>query len=346
MLRALLPQLPAQLSTRSEIMPIDASKPKVSVVIPTRFRPELVRRAITSALAQTLQELEVIVVVDGPDPETIEALRSIEDFRVRIVALAENAGGSEARNIGVRCARGAWIALLDDDDEWYPAKLEKQLAAASRLTGQRIVVTCQYFDRQGDSELLRPRRFPEENQAISDFLYSDVSLLGTIEGFPQTSTWFIARSFLLEVPFRKGLKRNQDTDWVLQALRLPGVKMALVREPLSIFYNEAKRKRITQALDWQDSYRWAMDNRELFTRKALASFLVIMCMNHAGKSGMQMRVFFSLLKDCRNYGTLTPKVLWLFLLYGLVYPNLRQFISPERRKALLYRASNAGRAAQ
>lgn len=325
---------------------MDASKPTVSVVIPTRFRPELVLRALASALAQTLRELEVIVVVDGPDPETVESLSRIADPRVRTIALEENAGGSEARNIGVRAAQGAWIALLDDDDEWYPAKLEKQMAAAERLTGERIIVTCQYFDRQGESELLRPRRFPQKHQAISDFLYSDVSLLGTIEGFPQTSTWFISRSFLLEVPFRKGLKRNQDTDWALQALRLPGVEMALVPEPLSIFYNEVKRKRITQALDRKDSYHWAIDNRELFTPRALGSFLAIMCMNHAGKSGVQMRVFFSLLKDCRRYGGLTPKILWLLVLYGFVYPNLRQFISPEKRKALLYRASNAGRSAE
>jgi glycosyltransferase involved in cell wall biosynthesis len=317
-------------------------QPVVSTVIPTRFRPQLVCRAVRSALAQTFSDLEVVVVVDGPDPETVAALQSIADPRLRVLALEQNAGGSEARNIGVRESRGKWIALLDDDDEWYPAKIEKQLAVGETLPGKRIVIACQYWDDQGESKLLRPRRFPKPGQAISDFLYSDVSLLGTIEGFPQTSTWLVLREFLLEVPFLKGLKRNQDTDWALRALRLPGVQMALVSEPLSIFYNEPKRVRITQALDWKDSYNWAMGNREMFTPRALASFLAIMCMNHAGKSGVQFPVFWSLLKDCAKYGKLTPKILWLMVLYGLVYPNLRQFISPERRKALMYKASTPG----
>ncbi|AXC13681.1 glycosyl transferase [Acidisarcina polymorpha] len=316
--------------------------PLVSAVIPTRFRPHLVCRAVRSALAQTMANLEVIVVVDGPDPETVAALKEFHDERLRVIALECNEGGSEARNIAVRQAHSEWIALLDDDDEWYPTKVEKQLAVAEGMPKGRTVVTCQYFDFQGSSNLLRPRRFPKPNQAISDFLYSEVSLLGTIEGFPQTSTWLVSREFLLEVPFAKGLKRNQDTDWLLRALRLPDVSMALVDEPLSIFYNEKKRVRITQALDWRDSYQWAMGNRNLFTPRALSSFLAVMCMNHAGKHGIQWGVFCTLLKDCRRYGRVTPKVLWLLVLYGLVYPKMRAFISSERRTALLYHSSAPG----
>jgi len=315
-------------------------QPLVSAVIPTRFRPDLVCRAVRSVLAQTHEQIEAVVVVDGPDPLTVEALRALQSPRVRVIALEENVGGSEARNIGVREARGEWIALLDDDDEWYPEKIEKQLNAARRLSGARIVVTCQYYDRQGDSQLLRPRKFPRPGQRISDFLYSDASLLGAIEGFPQTSTWFISRGFLLEVPFCKELKRNQDTDWVLRALDMPGVQMALVPEPLSIFYNEVKRSRITQTLDWQDTYAWAMRNREMFTPRAFSSFLAIMCLNHASRAGIQWKTLASLLGDCRRHGVLTPKILWLFLLNGLVYPKLRQFLSPERRKTMLYMASN------
>lgn len=317
-------------------------RPLVSVITPTRSRPQLVCRAVRSALAQTFVELEVVVVIDGPDPDTRAALEAIQDPRLRVVALEQNAGGSEARNIGARGARGKWIALLDDDDEWYPAKIEKQFALAETLPGKRVVVACQYYDTQGETQLLRPRRFPKPNQPISDFLYTDVSLLGSIEGFPQTSTWFVLRDFLIEVPFSKGLKRNQDTDWVLRALRLDGVSTALVAEPLSIFYNEPKRQRITQAQDWQDSYRWAIENKGMFTPRALASFLAIMCMNYAARSGFQWSVFCSLLADGARYGRLTPKIIWLFILNGIIYPKLRQFISPERRKALMYRATAPG----
>jgi glycosyltransferase involved in cell wall biosynthesis len=336
----LLLQLPSITSRRG----MDLKPPLVAVVIPTRFRPQLLLRAISSALGQTVSDIEVVVVIDGPDLETGAALQTIDDPRLRVVALSENHGGSEARNIGVREAGAEWIALLDDDDEWYPNKIEKQLAIAKELPGNRVLVACQYYDEQGTSRLLRPRRFPRPDQAISDFLYSEVSLLGTIEGFPQTSTWFVKRDFLLEVPFRKGLKRNQDTDWVLRALRLPGVNISLVPEPLSIFHNEIKRARITQAQDWRDSYNWAMTNRELFSPTALSCFLAIMCVNYACKAGTQWSALRVLFHDCRKYGRLTPKVGWLFLLYGFIYPCIRQFISPERRKALLYHTSVRGKA--
>jgi len=78
----------------------------VSVVIPTRGRPQWVVCAVTSALIQSYLCLEVIVVVDGPDPETVGALRGIDDERLRLIELTEPVGGSEARNVGVRAAGG------------------------------------------------------------------------------------------------------------------------------------------------------------------------------------------------------------------------------------------------
>jgi glycosyltransferase involved in cell wall biosynthesis len=256
---------------------------------------------------------------------------------MRIVALNENVGGSEARNIGVQEARGEWIALLDDDDEWLPTKVSKQVEAALLQNGNRIVVTCQYYDRHAGTQLLRPRSFPKAGQRISDFLYGDCSWLGSIEGFPQTSTWLISRALLLEIPFRRGLKRNQDTDWILRALDLPGVQAYLVREPLSIFHNEVNRKRITQSYDWRDSYQWVMHHRALFSAKAFSSFIAIMCMNHAGKAGIQVDVYRDLSKDIEAYGKTTLKTEWLMLLYGFVYPIFRRFLSPRYRKLLTYR---------
>ena len=66
----------------------------VSVVIPTRNRPRDLVRAIHSVLAQSFSDLEVVVVVDGPDPMTIQALSEIDDQRLRWLALAESVGGA------------------------------------------------------------------------------------------------------------------------------------------------------------------------------------------------------------------------------------------------------------
>jgi glycosyltransferase involved in cell wall biosynthesis len=79
----------------------------VSAVIPTRGRPELLRRAVRSALAQTLREIEVVVVIDGADRHQpcLEELAQ-QDSRVRVITLSSSVGGSDARNRGVDAASG------------------------------------------------------------------------------------------------------------------------------------------------------------------------------------------------------------------------------------------------
>ena len=108
-------------------------QPLVSAVIPTYNRPSLVLGAVKSALNQTHPNMEVIVVVDGPDNSTHRALGEIADPRIRIITLPQHQGACGARNAGVQAAKGEWVAFLDDDDEWLPAKTELQLSAAQSL---------------------------------------------------------------------------------------------------------------------------------------------------------------------------------------------------------------------
>src|SRR5271156_4184413 len=96
--------------------------PLISVVIPTRNRPELLIRAVRSALIQTYDSIEVVVVIDGRDQASVEALSEVSDARLRFIELEQSGGGNPARNIGVSAAKGNWVALLDDDDEWLPDK--------------------------------------------------------------------------------------------------------------------------------------------------------------------------------------------------------------------------------
>src|SRR3954464_7324232 len=95
----------------------------VSVVIPTRFRPDMVVRAVRSALSQSEGPREVIVVIDGPDQATSMSLRGIDDGRLVVHEAPSNGGPGRARNAGVAMCSGEWIAFLDDDDEWMSTKL-------------------------------------------------------------------------------------------------------------------------------------------------------------------------------------------------------------------------------
>jgi len=98
----------------------------VSVIIPAFNAERFVGQAVASALGQTVPVLEVIVCDDGSEDRTGDIVDAIADDRVRRLALAR-CGVSEARNRGAAAARGDLIALLDADDVWHPAKLERQL---------------------------------------------------------------------------------------------------------------------------------------------------------------------------------------------------------------------------
>jgi glycosyltransferase involved in cell wall biosynthesis len=109
--------------------------PKVSVVIPTYNRAGTVSRAIESVLAQTVTDLEVIVVDDGSSDDTGDVLGQTFGDRIRYYPQA-NQGASVARNKGVEEARGEWIAFLDSDDLWEREKLEWQFKALEQFAPQ------------------------------------------------------------------------------------------------------------------------------------------------------------------------------------------------------------------
>lgn len=96
-------------------------KPHISVVIPTYNRAGFVAGALESVLAQTEDDYEVIVVDDGSTDNTQDVLKPYMD-KIRYVR-QNNAGVSSARNTGIQEAKGQWIAFLDSDDLWLPAKL-------------------------------------------------------------------------------------------------------------------------------------------------------------------------------------------------------------------------------
>jgi len=101
----------------------------VSVVIPTRNRRDLVARALECVLYQDEVDLEALVVDDGSTDGTAAFLDGLGDRRVRHLRNETATGVALARNRGIAEARGDWIAFLDDDDLWAPAKLRSQVAA-------------------------------------------------------------------------------------------------------------------------------------------------------------------------------------------------------------------------
>jgi len=113
--------------------------PKVSVVMPAYNRAKEIGAAIDSVLAQTFEDIELIVVDDGSTDATPEIVRAYGD-RVRFFQ-QKNAGVGAARNAGVRLARGEYLASLDSDDVQLPFRLATQVALLDRSPDAAMVFT-------------------------------------------------------------------------------------------------------------------------------------------------------------------------------------------------------------
>ena len=105
--------------------------PAVSVIVPSRDRPEWLRGALVTILDQSRPPDEIVVVDDGAREPVPSGGSVFGDARVRVLRGGGRPGGaSAARNRGLAVAAGDWVAFCDDDDLWVPDKLERQLAAA------------------------------------------------------------------------------------------------------------------------------------------------------------------------------------------------------------------------
>ena len=117
-------------------------KPKISVIIPTFNRPELLKKAIQSVLDQSFKDFEIIVVDDGLDERADVIVKEIDDNRIIYVQHKKNMGVSVARNTAIKLTRGEFVTFLDDDDEYYPEKLNEQFQIMEKYLNQIDFIFC------------------------------------------------------------------------------------------------------------------------------------------------------------------------------------------------------------
>jgi glycosyltransferase involved in cell wall biosynthesis len=144
------------------------------VVVPTHNRPEMLAEALASVRKQTFTDVEIIVVSNG---EGTEMRRVSRDVAADCTYFALDEGNvSAARNFGVKRADGEWIAFLDDDDIWLPAKLERQLAVAKHT--ETDMITCGVIECFPDGiEIINRGRVPDNwsyAKAISHYRWCGI----------------------------------------------------------------------------------------------------------------------------------------------------------------------------
>lgn len=198
------------LETPTETTP----RPTVSVIIPAYNASEYIGEALKSVFDQTYTSHESIVINDG-SPDTDELERELEPYAERIRYIKqENRGAAAARNAGLRCARGEFVAFLDADDTWSPTFLEQQMAFLKSSNADLVYSDALLF---GETPLagrtfmeIQPSRGPVTPESL---LAVDVTVL--------TSAVLARKKPIFEVGlFYEEMKRGHDFDLWLRLAKL------------------------------------------------------------------------------------------------------------------------------
>ncbi|HEX5473886.1 MAG TPA: glycosyltransferase family A protein [Vicinamibacterales bacterium] len=206
--------------------------PAVSVIVPAYEVEAYLGEAVESALAQTFDDLEVLVVDDGSTDRTpaIASELAAVDPRVRLLR-KPNGGLSSARNLALAHARGEFVALLDGDDAWEPGFLQAQVGIL-RARPEVDVVTGNACDVGGSRDGLPSRPWPDPRPSPD---------LGTI--IEDEESVFIMSVFRRRIvsrigPFDESLRSNEDYDFWLRAA-CAGCRFARNDRPLGRYRRRA-----------------------------------------------------------------------------------------------------------
>ena len=202
----------------------------VSAVITTHNRKDLLKRAIDSVLAQTYPNMELIVVSDASTDGTDEMCSRRNDLKYISIPKAESRGGNYARNLGINAAKGEYVAFLDDDDTWFPTKIEKQVKLIEEKKCE-----CVYCLRL----MQRINNGTVQGQTLEGLTYKcegDLSKKIFRHSFTSTSCLLVTNKILKRVGgFDENLNKLQEYELLIRISQMSSIYYCH-KEPL-VFYN-------------------------------------------------------------------------------------------------------------
>jgi glycosyltransferase involved in cell wall biosynthesis len=209
--------------------------PLISAVIPAYNRGDTIERALDSVRAQDVNDMEIIVVDNCSQDNTVSRVKAWaqSEPRLKLICHDRNKGEAGSRNTGVKTARGKYIAFLDSDDEWLPGKLKRQLDALASsdasgcFTGQNVVLP------DGGEQLVDDwsNRLP----------ITDLSLLIEGCGVGMGTTLMVERSVFETVGyFDEELPLMVDLDWLCRYVQTH--KVLKILEPLTRYHKSPMRR--------------------------------------------------------------------------------------------------------
>lgn len=208
---------------------------KISVIIPTHNRCDLLKNAIDSVLNQTYKDFELIIIDDASTDDTEKYINSINSDKISYIKNRISVGGSQARNIGMENANGEYIAFLDDDDEWIYNKLEKQIALFEKDKELGLIYTgvkLKYEDHN-----ITYNTIP----SLRGYVFNKILIKNYIGVTPSV---MIKKEVINKAGnFDKSLPARQDYDFWIRICKY--YKIDYVKEPLVISYVRSSINRIS-----------------------------------------------------------------------------------------------------
>jgi glycosyltransferase involved in cell wall biosynthesis len=188
--------------------------PAVGVVIPTRNRPELLRKALDAVRAQDCPgPLRVIVVFDQAEPDA--ALAVTDDRPVLVLSNWRQVGLAGARNTGITALDTELVAFCDDDDSWHPAKLRRQVDALVREPGAQFATCAVEVEFEG---VVHARLAGTDTVTVDHLARSRMSMLHS-SGFVARRAALLADGAIGPVSEDAPGSQNEDWDLLLRAAR-------------------------------------------------------------------------------------------------------------------------------
>ena len=211
-----------------------------SVLIPAYNVPGIIERAIRSAAAQTFPPLEILVIDDCSTDNTVEVVKALaRDIpSIRLLSTPANGGPSAARNVGLRAAKGDWIALLDADDAWNPGRLKRLSEVASATSADFVADDLVMWDAVADAQF-KPSYFelpePQKQITLVDMFSADDNFNFSKASFTLMKPIF-RRKFLTEhkLEYNEDMKVGEDFTFYIENL-FNGAKVILINEAYYIY---------------------------------------------------------------------------------------------------------------
>lgn len=231
---------------------------QISVIIPTWNRAHLLKRAIKSALNQSLSPLEILICDDGSTDDTFKMIKSFKDKRIKWITADHLGLPAVVRNRGIKESKGEWIAFLDSDDEWFPKKLEKQMTLARQT--ECLAVCCNAYSVNLNGQRKKYLDCTKKILTFSDLIKVNYVIL---------SSAVIHRSLLSKcLGFPEGHKFRNAPDYAFWLRVLTQTNIAYLDEIFVNYLDEpnksirrfAKNPYLLKKIILEDFLHWSIKN--------------------------------------------------------------------------------------